>query len=305
MIFSCLSYTYFKYRSTCFDIMLIFVSQARMLFRFYLLCLLHHVTNGLQRNYNMFMPDLPPLPSSTPLPTVLVLTREAHPLKTRPFTKISLSGGPFNVKLYQNTNLNDNHTAVEVEAEPSAHKLIAIDVVQNDILTIRLTQSVSLHNQTNITLVIIYQQLTELSIDGMINIQCINRIRSNAFRVHNQGTGSIKLKLDVNMLDAYLHSIGRVKLCGRVHNEAVVKSLGVGDVDCQHLLTKKISVISSGIGNIYITATDEINITLSGIGTVYYAGPLKHHAKTGLGNIMEMPNASPSSEQPTVNRDFN
>ena len=94
------------------------------------------------------------------------------------------------------------------------------------------------------------------------------------------------------MLDASIHSIGRVKLCGRVHNEATLKSLGVGDVDCRRLLTKKMRVISSGIGNIYVVATDEINITLSGIGTVYYSGPLKGEVKTGLGNIMEMHDVS-------------
>ncbi|CAF1636316.1 unnamed protein product, partial [Adineta ricciae] len=57
------------------------------------------------------------------------------------------------------------------------------------------------------------------------------------------------------------------------------------------------NVISSGIGNIYVTATDEISITLSGIGTVYYAGPLKQQIKTGLGNIVEIPNLLPNQDE--------
>ncbi|CAF0870971.1 unnamed protein product [Rotaria sp. Silwood1] len=69
------------------------------------------------------------------------------------------------------------------------------------------------------------------------------------------------------------HSIGRIKLCGQVNNEATLKSLGVGAVECRNLLTKKINLISSSIGTIYITVIDEINITLSGIATVYYSGP--------------------------------
>ncbi|UJR33908.1 hypothetical protein I4U23_021327 [Adineta vaga] len=238
------------------------------------------------------MPDLPPVPSARPSGSIPIMTRESHPLTARSFSKINLSGGPFNVKFYHNTNFNDNYTSVEIEAEQSIHKFISIDIIQNDILTIRLTENLNINNQTNITLVIIYQQLTELYIDGMTNIQCINQIQTNIFRIHNRGTGSIKLKLNVNILDAYLHSIGRVKICGQVNEEAILKSLGVGDVDCRHLLTKKMNVVSSGIGNIYVTATDEVQITLSGIGTVYYAGPLKQQIKTGLGNIVEIPNIS-------------
>ncbi|CAF1596668.1 unnamed protein product [Adineta ricciae] len=267
-----------------------------MIFTLYFLLLIEFI-NGQQRNYNRFMPDLPPSTTATPSSLIPKLTRRSHPLASRSFSKINLSGGPFNVKFYHNTNYNDNYTSVEVEAEESVHKLLSVDIIQNDILTVRLPENSNLNNQTNTTLVIIYQQLTELSIDGLVNVQCINQIQTHIFRFHNRGTGSIKLKLNVNILDAYLHSIGRVKLCGQVNDDAVLKSLGVGDVDCRHLLTKKMNVISSGIGNIYVTATDEISITLSGIGTVYYAGPLKQQIKTGLGNIVEIPNLLPNQDE--------
>ncbi|CAF0756787.1 unnamed protein product [Rotaria sp. Silwood1] len=130
------------------------------------------------------------------------MTHKIHSLTSRSFTKINLLGGPFNVKLYRNINSNDNYTSVDVETEQSIHKLISIDIEQNDILTIR-----------------------------------------------------------------------RIKLCGQVNNEATLKSLGVGAVECRDLLTQKINLISSSIGTIYITVIDEINITLSGIATVYYSGP--------------------------------
>jgi hypothetical protein len=272
-----------------------------LIWNLFFLC---HFINGQQRNYNFLMPDLPSLRSPLLSPSVPVTTRETHPLITRSFTKINLSGGPFNVKLYHNTNPNDNYTSVEVEAEQSIHKLISIDIVQNDILTIRMIEHLNINNKTNITIVIIYQQLDELHIDGMINIQCINQIQANIFRLHHRGTGSIKLKLNINILDAYLHSIGHVKLCGQVKDEVTLKSLGVGDVECRNLLTKKINIISSGIGDIYITASDEINITLSGIGTVYYSGPLKQQIKTGLGNIMEIPSVLSSNDQQILNEDL-
>jgi hypothetical protein len=236
------------------------------------------------------MPDLPP-PSRSEFSSSISTTRKIYPFSANSFTKIHLSGGPFNVKLYQNPNSNDNYTSVDIETEESIHKLIFIDIIQNDILSIRLIDNTNLINKTNITITINYSELTELNIDGMINIQCLNQIQTDKFRLYNRAHGFIKLKLHVNILDAYLHSIGRVKLCGQVNNEATIQSLGVGDVQCRNLFTKKINIISSGIGNLYITATDEINITLSGIGTVYYTGPLKLQMKTGLGNIVEIPDA--------------
>jgi len=253
---------------------------------FYVL-FLFQLINAQQRKYNFFMPDLPPSSHSSlslSIPTI----RKIYPFATNSFTKINLSGGPFNVILYQNPNLNDNYTSADIETEESMHKLISIDIIQNDILSIRMIENANLINKTNTTITINYFELTELNIDGIINIQCINHIETDKFRLYNRAHGSIKLKLHVNILDAYLHSIGRVKLCGQVNNEATIQSLGVGDVHCRNLFTKKINVISSGIGNIYVTATDEINITLSGIGTVYYTGPLKQEMKTGLGNIVEI-----------------
>lgn len=266
--------------------MFVHIYKMKISIVFYFLFLIQLI-NSQQRNYNFFMPDLPtpPRPSlSSSIPT----TRKVYPFSTNSFTKINLSGGPFNVKLYQNPNTDDNYTSVDIETEESNHKLITVDIVQDDILTIRLINNLSLINKTNITITINYSELTELDIDGVINLQCLNHIQTDKFRLNNRAHGFIKLKLHVNILDAYLHSIGQVKLCGQVNNEATIQSLGVGDVQCRNLFTKKINVISSGIGNIYITATDEINITLSGIGTVYYTGPLKQHMKNGLGHIIEI-----------------
>jgi hypothetical protein len=107
--------------------------------------------------------------------------------------------------------------------------------------------------------------------------------------IFNRGSGSIKLKFNANILDVYLHSLGFVKLCGQVHNEVTIKSLGIGTIECRKLFTRKMNIISSGIGNMYIQAVDEINILLNGLGIIYYSGPLKQQIKTGLGDIIERP----------------
>lgn len=199
------------------------------------------------------------------------------------FTKIHLAGGRFDLKLLQNSS----SSSVDVFAEDTVRHLVLIDVIQTDILFIRMMENPNLVNQSKIIITIIYSNLTELFIDGMINIQCLNPIRVDELLVHNRATGFVKLKLHVNFLDVYLHSIGHMKLCGQVNEEAAIHSLGVGEIQCSGLFTKKVDVISSGIGNIYVQATDEVNIILSGIGTVFYTGPLRKQIRTGLGNSIQ------------------
>ncbi|CAF0725508.1 unnamed protein product [Rotaria sordida] len=161
------------------------------------------------------MPDLSSLYSSLSSPSSSII-RETHLFTTRTFTKVNLLGGSFNVKLYHNTNL------------------ISIDIEQNDTLTIRMIENLNISNKTNITLFIIYQQLNEFSIDGKINIQCVNLIQPNLFHLYHRDSGLIKLKLTVDKLNAYLHSIGRVKLCRHVNDEVTLKSIRAGDVDCRN-----------------------------------------------------------------------
>ncbi|CAF0896266.1 unnamed protein product [Adineta ricciae] len=203
--------------------------------------------------------------------------------KLNSFTKIHIAGGRFDLKLSQDSS----STSIDIFADDTARHLVLVDVIQSDILLIRMMENPNLVNQSKIIITITYSNLTELFIDGMINIQCLNPIRVDQLLVHNRATGFVKLKVQINILDVYLHSIGRMKFCGQVNEEATIHSLGVGDIQCKGLFTKKVNVISSGIGNIYVQATDEVNIILSGIGTVFYTGPLRKQIRTGLGNIIQ------------------
>ncbi|CAF4824063.1 unnamed protein product [Rotaria sp. Silwood1] len=110
---------------------------------------------------------------------------------------------------------------------------------------------------------------------GPFNVKLYRNINSNdnytSVDVETEQSIYKLISIDIEQND--ILTIRRIKLCGQVNNEATLKSLGVGAVECRNLLTKKINLISSSIGTIYITVIDEINITLSGIATVYYSGP--------------------------------
>lgn len=260
---------------------------------------LFYLINGEQRNYNVLMPDLPSTSSF-----IRRTTQKTYSFPSYSFTKINLFNGPFNIKLYHNIDLNDNYTSIDIETEQTLYKYISVNIEQNNTLTIRMLEKFHLNKQINITILIIYQELNEIYIDGLIHVKSLNPIETNQFRLYNHGNGLIKLQFNVINLDVYLHSISRIKLFGQVYNQTTIRSLNIGDIQCRNLVTKKMNLISNGIGNIYVIAIDEINILFNGMGIIYYSGPLNQQISTGLGNIIQISNLLSLNDQELINEDF-
>jgi hypothetical protein len=65
---------------------------------------------------------------------------------------------------------------------------------------------------------------------------------------------------------------------------------GVGGIDAEDLTTPLATVDISGVGDCYVTATDELNVIISGEGDVYYAGnpPVINSNITGNGNLIAL-----------------
>lgn len=227
------------------------------------------------------MPDLPSAGSSS-LPSI-TRSRTTHSFPSPSCTKIHLFNGPFHVRLYQ---IDTNYTSIEFEIDQSIQEFLLVDIEDKNILTIRMLKDLPVETKMNITILIIYQQINEILLDGLIDIECLNPIDTHSLRFSHHNTGRIHLKLNVHTFDAYLHSIGQIEFSEQVFNHTKIKSLMIGNIDCRKLLTRTIDILSSGIGNMYIIAIEEINITLNGIGIVYYSGPLKEQIQTGLGKII-------------------
>ncbi|CAF0895205.1 unnamed protein product, partial [Didymodactylos carnosus] len=228
----------------------------------YLFCLIPILCQCQQ--YNLLLPGHPPF--TTRIIGNKEIVRENHPFMGT-FSKISING-VFNVQLIYNDDENDNTTFVEIETDKNLQQFVLVEIQTSDTLIIRMKNEMNYNtnniHSTNMTVYIKYKYLKQLDINGLVNLECLNQIQTEQFIFHNKGTGSVKLKLNVNYFDAFLHSIGPVKFCGQINDEATLTYIGVGDIDCSNLMTKKINVISSGIGNVHVVAADEINVTLSG-----------------------------------------
>ncbi|CAF2469596.1 unnamed protein product [Rotaria sp. Silwood2] len=176
-----------------------------MIFCYFKLIVVFHLTNEQQRNYNFFMPDLPSRQSSLSSPLSPII-RKSHSFTAHTFTKINLLSSPINVKLYHHTNINNNYTSVDVETEQLIHKFILIDIEQNDILTICMIENSNIPNETNITLFIMYQQLNELHIDGYIKL-------CGQIHVISSGIGNIYITA-IDEINITLSGIGTIYYSG-------------------------------------------------------------------------------------------
>ena len=238
-----------------------------------LLCfVLLFVVNRLNgKDYNLFMPDLPSKSSS-------LVRRVVHPS----FRRLHLAGGPMSVTFSPRSS---NDTSIELEAEESVHPFIHLDINDVDQLVIRTDQD---GEEEIPSLTIFFDRLDELQVDGSVDIQSSSSLSSEHFRLVTRGSGSIRLKLNVSDLDVSLHSMGRVKLCGLVHRQARIRSFGLADLQCRHLTTRRVDLLSSGLGDVFVSAEEELKINLTGLGTVYYRGPLKEQTRTGLGHLVHV-----------------
>lgn len=235
-------------------------------------------------DYNRWMPDKPL--SVKPISSNLNITQRIYPFFQSNFESIHLLGGPFDVYLYQNPNVDENYTSIDVITEEYFHSQVIVNFTASNII-IGSTDSRTLsHNQVYIRVMINYYQVKRLHIEGLIHTHCLNTIHADTFHLHDRSSGSVKLKLNVNVLNAYFHSTGYTKICGRVNAVANIQSLALNQVNCRNLLIHSLNVKTSGIGHIYVTVLNGINATLTGLGNIYYRGQLQHTVKTGLGSFI-------------------
>jgi hypothetical protein len=105
------------------------------------------------------------------------------------------------------------------------------------------------------------------------------------------GVGSIEGQNDftVDDLTLELDGVGSITVSGTV--QILTAELeGVGSIDAEALTAAIATVDISGVGDCYVTATDELNATISGNGDVYYAGdpPVVNSNITGNGSLIQL-----------------
>lgn len=193
------------------------------------------------------------------------------------------------VKGMFNTFLTQSETeSLMIEIDENLIDLILIENV-NGRLLVEMEEGVEIKKLTKGNIYISLTDINRLDISGLGNVSCVNSLRLKKLNLKNSGLGKTSLDLYCQELDARISGLGGVVLKGEVSNVSIQFS-GLGNLRAFDLVSQNLNLRRSGIGNVEVTAEQEITIRSSGIGNVRYKGDpvVKGLNVSGLGNVRKI-----------------
>ena len=113
--------------------------------------------------------------------------------------------------------------------------------------------------------------LKEFEFDGVGNIKTESTLKLNELILKGSGVGNIFLQVEAKKIDSDFDLLGNLKLEGNVE-EISLSNEGIGNVDASGLRSKKMTLVSSGIGRVDVYCDGELTLEVNGIGSVSYTG---------------------------------
>lgn len=128
--------------------------------------------------------------------------------------------------------------------------------------------------------------LKEINFESVGSLQIKNNFKSDELTINNKGVGQMKIDdCHVGIFNLTSKSVGLIEIKG-TSNDTYINSEGIGKIDCSQFKSKRVKVISKGVGNLLVYAQESIDISLTGIGNVNYYGNPKEVTTdvSGVGN---------------------
>ncbi len=129
---------------------------------------------------------------------------------------------------------------------------------------------------------IYFKELTKIKSACVGNLISVGNIKSNRIDLDISSVG----KTNLFITDKYMYlsnkSVGSLTIEG-ASDEAEIHNSGIGNVDMENFIVKRLKVENSSIGKMQVYAQDELSINNSGIGKMVYSGnpkikKLENHA---------------------------
>lgn len=143
--------------------------------------------------------------------------------------------------------------------------------VENNTLNITTKRKVNF-NKTHLKIAISSPRINGLSFNGVGDVVINDPIQSDDLRLENRGVGDIKVaSFRGKKITVYSSGVGNVNLSGEAE-EACLDSKGVGDINASDLKAQKVTAEAKGVGDISCYATEAIHASAKGVGEIKYKG---------------------------------
>ena len=154
---------------------------------------------------------------------------------------------------------------VSVSADDNIIDLVKTEVRQNTIFVYLEDGS---YDEITVNVTITNTDLSELSSEGVNNIDVSGFEQLDDLTVHISGVGNLEMSGSVT--DLTLNSSG---------------SMNASAFD---LITENSEIILSGVGNVSITVNNQLTGSVSGVGNIFYKGnPTVGVTVSGVGNVID------------------
>ena len=143
--------------------------------------------------------------------------------------------------------------------------------VKDTILRIKTKTKVNF-NKTNLKINITSPQLKGLYFKGVGDVNIKEALNGDVLELENKGVGDINITNFIgNKISIESSGVGNIKI-GGVTKEAHLSSKGVGDIKALELKANKVDANAKGVGNIECYAVEAIHAEAKGIGSIEYKG---------------------------------
>lgn len=161
-----------------------------------------------------------------------------------------------------------------------------ITEVNGDELVIKLKKGTSLKTKKGIFITVPFKDIDKISLSGSGDISNKDVISENELEVKLNGSGDIKLDLNVDKVRAKINGSGDITLIGKTDNLATSVT-GSGDFMAKDLIANNVEANVIGSGDVTVYASKKIDAKVTGSGdVVFYGNPERENTKIiGSGDI--------------------
>lgn len=179
------------------------------------------------------------------------------------FTRIYLRG-PYEVHLRQ-----ANECGLTILAKEAYHDRLEVSSSGGE-LSIELDGK-NYKKTTAIEVYINFRELEKLEIEGAVDLQCENQIKTSNLKIEFEGAGNVELNVNTDKIIAEIAGVGNFEVEGETEYHKIEFD-GIGSYDAKNLRSKYTIVESNGIGSVSVYASLKFKGEANGIGSVDYYG---------------------------------
>ncbi|WP_229329628.1 head GIN domain-containing protein [Flavobacterium ammonificans] len=186
---------------------------------------------------------------------------------TESYDKIATTGS-FNIEL-----VSGNEGAITIKGDENIINYIVTEVIDNE-LKVYFKKNKSYNYKQEITIIIPFEEISEISFTGSGNMITKNAIIASDFEVKMAGSGDCTLEINAKNIVANIAGSGNLNLSGTVEN-LEAKTAGSGDLNCDKLISQNADVAVSGKGSLEVNCTNNLIARVAGSGNIRYKGKPK------------------------------